>query len=159
MLINIIDATVNDLGEVIYLNVTDGNQVMTVTPSQVFQAMLDGKMESDTARLSIYGLDIIINGQCITVPLKITSSAKRKLQLKLGLIPQENMSKTDLQEDKKLRLERERAEYLKKQQKWFEENKAKAEEARQKGLVNLSMEQRRKLRQENFSKIHKENMG
>ena len=167
MIINILDLTYDSDGAISKISVTDGNQVMEVTPYMIFDAMLNGRMESQTARLNIYGLDVIVNGVVTNIHIDLTKEQKQLVKNRLG-ISVEKEKKTSKKEvsakaeqvkqvqkakaEKEARLAAEREAYRIKQQQWFEENQRKADEARAKGLVNLSVEESRRLRKESFKK-------
>lgn len=149
VLIEVLGLTYDDTGNIKAITVTDGDKVRDVTPEMLFDALLENKMESNTSRLAIHGLDVLVNRQEIAIQVPLTAAKRKVLKLRLG-IPVETPSEKRQQQinSKEAKLAAERVEAHERQQQWFEDNKRKADEARAKGLVKLSPEESRRLRQE-----------
>lgn len=148
MLINVVDLTYGNNEEINSITVTDGETFMNVTPYMIFDAILNGRMESQTARLNIYGLDILVNSEVINIQVTMTKEQKKILKSKLGIAVEKEKKTTksvskevsakaeQVKQAKKAKIEKEarlaaeREAFRIKQQQWFDENKRKADEAR-----------------------------
>lgn len=145
MLINILDINGTDENSVAL--VTNGNEERQVTARQIFEAMIDRKMESQTVRLTVYGLDILMNGQVYNINIKIKSAERKKLNVLLGLEEDEVVTK-------QMRLEAERKAFLERDKQRHLQHQAMAEEIRARGEEPLTPEQRRERR---IAYIHNNN--
>ena len=131
----------------------------------IFRAITGGKMASQNIGLNIYGLDIMLNDGIHPVMIDLPTSDRKALKEIMNPGQTEKKTKSGTRkrtstprktpkqladEERQRQLEAERQLYLEKQKAWMEENKRKADEARAKGLVNLSMDERRQLRAEAF---------
>lgn len=111
MLINVIDVVTDESGVITNIDVTDGNDLMRVTPYQIFDALLKGRMESQTARLTEYGLDIAVNSQVVPIRLNLGKNDKKLLAMRLGIntsTTSEKTSKKQAEEYRRAALEAER---------------------------------------------------
>ena len=163
MIINAFDVNYNPDGTVHTLSVTDYNKYMNVEPSQILNAMLNGDMTSQNIQISVYGLDVLICDVITNIYIDMNKETKSRVRQYLG-IEEVKASKQRTKSsstksaqltakqkaamEKQAKLEAEREAYRQRQAAWFEENKRKAEEAKAKGLVNLSAEERMRLRAE-----------
>ena len=167
VLINAIDLQFDELGNVTGVHVTDNNTERYVTPLMIFRAITGGRMTSQNIALNIYGLDILLADGLHPVMINLSASDRKVLKeiMNPGQTGKRTKSgarrspsqprltaKQKEDEEKKRQLEIERQAYLEKQKAWMEENKRKADEARAKGLMNLSMDERRQLRAEALRK-------
>ena len=158
MLINVVNVNRDANGDIASVIVTDGNETRIVAPYLIFNALLQGTMQSNTARLNIYGLDIIVDGQLVAIELEMTREQskiiKDMLNIKTEKAPtvreKQLTPRQKEQLSKEQKLEQERIDFRIKQQEQMEENRARAALAREQGLVNLSPEERLRRRQEYF---------
>lgn len=136
MIIDILDIKMAPDGSVSTITVTDGNDARDVTPDMIFDALLNGKMESNTARLTLTGIDVLCNSQITSITLPVNAIKRKMIKLRLGMSVMTDKEKKSAETSvKEAKLEAERAAAREKQRQWFEENKRKADEARAKGLV------------------------
>lgn len=166
-LINAIDLQFDELGNVTKVLVTDNNTERYVTPLMIFRAITGGKMTSQNIALNIYGLDILLADGVHPIMISLSASDRKVLKEIMNPGQTEKRAKSGTRkssseprktakqkaaEEKQKQLDIERQAYLEKQKAWMEENKRKADEARVKGLMNLSMDERRQLRAEALRK-------
>lgn len=155
MLINVVDVACDNNGNINMVSVTDGNDIMNVTPSQILTALLDGKMESNTVRINIYGIDILVNGTMVSVNIQMTSDQYKKVKslLNIDVVKEKKPVKTQRQVEQESKLDKlaaERNAFLARQEQQLELNRQRAAESAQQGLIGLSDEERRRRRQEYF---------
>jgi hypothetical protein len=145
MLINLLEIHPDSAGNITTVSVTDGNDVMTVTPYQIFEALAAGRMESQTARLTVYGIDILVNSEIVPIDLQLKTKDKKLVRMRLGI---DDRDKKQLAADKQYQLQEERKRFLAKEAKRAEERAASAEEIRANAPKNLTQADRIKMRQE-----------
>ena len=159
MCIDVVNLDMGDTGVVNSIVVTDGNKQMSVTPYQIFSAMTQGLMVSNTARVSAKGIEVLAGGEILEIVLPLNATEKKLAKLCSGVSITEK-PKTPAQKESELKrneLELERQQFLIKQEAQLQKNRELAARAREQGLVNLSPEERRKRRQEYFR--NKKNNG
>lgn len=137
MLINILDINGTDENSVAL--VTNGTEERQVTARQIFEAMLDRKMESQTVRLTVYGMDVLLNSQVYNINIKIKAAERKKLNILLGI-------EEDAEMTKQMRLEAERKAFLERDRQRHLQHQAMADEIRARGEGPLTLEQRRERR-------------
>jgi len=136
MIIEVLNIEMTPDGSVSTITVTDGNEIRDVTPNMIFDALLNGRMESNTARLTLTGIEVLCNSQITSITLSMSATTRKMVKLRLGMdIRTEKEKKITEASAKEAKLAAERAAAKEKQKQWFEENKRKADEARANGLI------------------------
>ena len=159
MLIDVVGISMSANNVVDNLQVSNGEQLMTVTPYQVFDAILNGRMQSNTVVLAPLGINILNKntGEVIQVHIPMKPEQKKMLHQILGVeeIPEKKpvSAKTKAAKEAEARLlalEKEREAFLERDKIRKEQNRAMADIAIQQGLRNLTLEERMKRRAEYF---------
>ena len=157
MLIEVVNMSMDANNVIDNLQVSNGTQVMNVTPYQVFDAILNGRMQSNTVVLAPLGINILDRntGNVYSVHIKMTAEQRKLLHQIVGIdeAPERVSAKSaaaKVAEDKQVALDREREAFLERDKIRREQNRAMADAAIQQGLRNLTREERMQRRAEYF---------
>ena len=159
MLIDVMNINMDADNVIDTIQVTNGSQVMNVTPYQIFEAILSGRMQSNTVVLAPLGINILNKntGEVIQVHIPMKPEQKKMLHQILGVeeIPEKKpvsakTKATKEAEARLLALEKEREAFLERDKIRKEQNRAMADAAIQQGLRNLTPEERMQRRAEYF---------
>lgn len=155
MLIEVMSVDIDANNVIESLQVSNGTQLMNVTPYQVFDAILNGRMQSNTVVLAPLGINIKSNGTIYQVHIKMTPAQRKTLHQILGIeeLPEQKSTKSTAAkaaEARQAALDKEREAFLERDKVRREQNRAMADAAIQQGLRNLTREERMQRRAEYF---------